>query len=185
MMAHSFLVHALQQAADTARADGDPMEFLTDLAPIHVSWHRTTFAARRLGFLSFHWHVIEAFKRARGPSMWPGGVRAFALADFRRFGWPYNVNAPVSGGDVDSLAACSLAIESWHNDAHMAVGMAIGAEAQMMDPARNISLREFWRLHYFINARFEAALRRYDGQGSIARKLEKLERDHHAMLGRI
>jgi hypothetical protein len=184
-MSHSFLVSALQQVADTARADANPIGFLDGLASIHVGWHWSTFAARRLGFLSFHWHVIEAFKRARGASMWPRGVRAFSLRDFRTFQWPYDVQVSVPSGDVAALAAFSLAVESWHNDAHMAVGTAIGAEDQMMDPAQNIYLREFWRLHYFINARFVAVLRRYETQGSVARKLERLEQFQHTQMGRI
>ena len=158
-MAHSFTVTALAQIAQAARTDHDPMEFLDDLSPIHVGWHRTTFAARRIGFLLFHHYVIASFKRARGPSIWANGVRPFSRADFAQFGHPYDVQSPVHQGDLDSLAACSLAIEGWHNEAHMAVGMAIGKSAQMMDPARNIDLREFWRLHYFIEARLLVALR--------------------------
>jgi hypothetical protein len=38
-------------------------------------------------------------------------------------------------------------------------------------PATNILLRNFWRLHYFINARFLEALTTYDSVGSVTKRL--------------
>ena len=57
----------------------------------------------------------------------------------------------------------------------MAIGMDIGRADEMMDPALNIYLREFWRLHYFINARFLPELRRYDTSGTARAKIERSE----------
>ena len=87
--------------------------------------------------------------------------------------------------NVASLAGFSQAIEGWHGQAHMAVGMAIGRETEMMDPTQNIYLREFWRLHYFINGRFLPELRRYDTSGTARAKIERLGTEHHAELGQI
>ena len=184
-MAHSFLVTALNAARRDATQSRDALRFLSRLESIHVSWHQTPFTARSLGFLSFNWYVINEFKKANGPQLWPGGVRAFTRGDFRRFGWPYDVTLKAKAGDVTSLAAFSLAIERWHGQAHMAVGMAIGRETEMMDPAQNIYLNEFWRLHYFINARFLPELRRYDKSGTAQAKSERLGTEHHAELGQV
>jgi hypothetical protein len=184
-MAHNFTLSALSQIGSAARSDHNPIEFLDGLSPIHVGWHRTTFHARRIGFLLFHHHVIVSFKRARGPSIWADSVRPFRQSDFTRFGHPYDVRSSIREGDLNSLAAFSLAIEGWHNEAHMAVGMAIGKSSQMMDPARNIYLREFWRLHYFIEARFLVALSRLDRAGSTSAKIARLEEGDHSRIGEI
>ncbi len=184
-MAHTLLTASLESAADSALDAGNPMLFLNRLEPIHQNWHQRTFNARRLGFLVFHWTVIEEFKRAKCASLWTGGVRPFRPKDFTDFGWSYNVAARASNGDIDSLADFSLAIESWHNDAHMAVGTAFVIEDDMMNPRVNIYYREFWRLHYFINARFIRELRRYDPTGSVVKKIERLENNQHTNLHRI
>ena len=74
-------------------------------------------------------------------------------------------------------------MENWHNQAHMAVEMATGEN--MMDPATNIFLRNFWRLHYFINARFLEALALYDATSAVKQKIAKIERTHESRLGDI
>lgn len=184
-MAHTILENNLNTAAADARNSGNPLLFLNRLEPIHDNWHRRTFSARGLGFLSFHWFVIEAFKRARCPSLWAGGIRPFRAVDFTNFGWSYNVTARAQANDIDSLAGVSLAIESWHNDAHMAVGEAFGIANDMMNPRVNIYYREFWRLHYFINDKFLAQLRRYDSGGTDNQKMGRLEQNQHGNLYRI
>lgn len=184
-MAHSFLITALETARREALQSRDALRFLSRLESIHLGWHQTALAARSLGFLSFHWYVIDEFKRSKGPQLWPGGVRPFTRGDFRRFGWPYDVTLRARDGDFASLAGFSLAIERWHGQAHMAVGMAIGQEDEMMAPAQNIYLREFWRLHYFINGRLLPELRRYDKSGTARAKIERLATEHHAELGQI
>lgn len=65
----------------------------------------------------------------------------------------------------------------------MAIGMATGVD--MMEPLTNINHVEFWRLHYFINAKFFQQLRRYDQVGSNARRIGKIEQLHHTDVGRI
>ena len=184
-MAHSMLRASLKAAADAARSAANPMVFLNRLESIHPAWHLRTFASRRYGFLTFHWVVIQEFKRAGCPSLWPGGIRAFTVADFSTFGWPYSVASHAQAGNFASLAAFSSEMESWHNDAHMAVGMYFNIEDEMMDPAQNIYRPQFWRLHYFINGKFLPELRRYDAAGSARAKISRLETTQHANLYRI
>jgi hypothetical protein len=184
-MAHSMLEASLQAASKSALDAGNPMLFLNRLEAIHNNWHRRTFSARRLGFLVFHWTVIEEFKRAKSPSIWRGGIRPFRPKDFTDFGWSYNVSTRASNQDINSLADFSGEIESWHNEAHMAVGMSFGIESELMDPEVNIYYQQFWRLHYFINARFLRELRRYDPTGSAIKKIDRLENNQHINLYRI
>ena len=184
-MPHSILTTSLKSAADRSLDAGNPMLFLSQLEAIHQNWHRRTFSARRLGFLVFHWSVIEEFKRAKCPSIWTGGIRPFRPKDFKDFGWPYDVTVRAASKDIDSFAGFSMAIESWHNDAHMAVGTAFGIADDMMDPRVNIYHREFWRLHYFINSKFLPELRRFDSSGSDTKKMNQLETDQHMNLFRI
>jgi hypothetical protein len=184
-MAHSVLESTLNTAATAARTSGNPMLFLNRLEAIHDNWHRRTFNARALGFLVFHWFVVEAFKSARCPSLWAGGIRAFTPANFANFGWRYNVTTRVRADDIDSFATFSLGVETWHNEAHMAVGQAFGIADDMMNPRVNIYYREFWRLHYFIDDRFVMELRRYDTRGNIRQKIDRLAQNQHANLYRI
>ena len=150
-----------------------------------MQWHRQSPLARTLGFLLFHWNVIENFRRAGGPRIWAGGLRPFSGSDFTNFGWPYTVAERATPGNVDSLADFSRAIEGWHGDAHMAIGMATGTEQQMMDPGQNIFLLNFWRLHYFINDRFLEQLDNYYGQGAALQQVQRLQRRHHRDVSRI
>lgn len=184
-MAHSIFVTTLQTAARAARAAGNPLQFLNQLESGHANWHGRTFGARALGFLTFHWTVIKYFRSAGCPTLWSGGVRPFREVDFAGFGWPYDVTARAANGNFQSLADFSRAIETWHNEAHMAVGMAFNIANDMMDPRVNIYYREFWRLHYFINGRYLAELRRYDAKGGPVAKIERLEATHHARLNEV
>jgi len=181
-MSHSFTVDALNKIGDEAKKLGDAMSYLHKLGPIHLQWHHGAFATRRIGFLLFHYHVIENLKKCGGPAMF-GGIKAYTPANFTAFGHPYDVAAKALKGDLNSLAAFSLEIEGWHNEAHMAIGMATGVN--MMDPLTNINHVEFWRLHYFINAKFFQQLARYDPTGSNAQRIAKIEQLHHSDVGRI
>jgi hypothetical protein len=181
-MAHSFTVAALNKLGNDAKKLGDPMSYLRNLGPIHLQWHRGSLAARRIGFLLFHYHVIENLKKCGGPAMF-GGIKPYTPAQFAAFGQPYDVTSKATNGDLDSLADFSLDLEGWHGDAHMAIGMATGVD--MMNPLTNINHVEFWRLHYFINAKFFQQLRRYDPAGSNAKRVAKIEALHHSKVGRV
>jgi len=130
--------------------------FLALLGPIHESWHSTPTVH---GFLLFHWEVIRHFRGTGGPTLL-GGITPFSLSTFaNKYNSPYNVNVQVLAGDDQALSAFSAAVENWHNACHMRISMRDGVD--LMNPRTNIFIRQFWRLHYFINARFEEKLRTY------------------------
>ena len=182
-MSHSPIKRAIALYAKEAVQQNNPLHFLQRFAPTHNSWH-TTSLRDSLGFLLFHWHARAALKKSHADQIWPGGVQPFTLADWKtRFDWLYNVTNSVVAGDFDSLAAFSSELEGWHDQAHMAVEMVTGE--QMMLPLTNIYLRNFWRLHYFINDRFLEALGTFDGNGSVVKQIGRLERKYHTRLGEI
>lgn len=181
-MAHTPTTAAIDRYANDAIKKKDPMVFLKEFGPLHNRWH-TTSLRNKLGFLLFHWHVVTALKKSHADMIWPGGIKPFTLADWNGFAWPYNVSVKVTTGDFDSLAAFSSAIENWHNDAHMAVENATGED--MMNPLTNVLLQNFWRLHYFIDARFMEALVNFDGVGSEKQQISRLEIKYHSRLGEV
>lgn len=181
-MAHTPTTHAINQYASDAIKQKDPLLFLQEFGPLHNRWH-TTSLRNNLGFLLFHWHVVTAFKKCHANQVWPGGVQPFTLANWNQFGWSYNLAANVIPGDFDSFSAFSFNLEGWHNEAHMAVQMATGEN--MMDPLTNIFLRNFWRLHYFIDNRFVEALAAFDGTGSVKQQVSRLRRKYHSRLGEV
>jgi hypothetical protein len=80
----------------------------------------------------------------------------------------------VGQGDLAGLENFSSDLEAWHNGAHMNIGMAI--HKNLMNPRTNVRIREFWRLHYFINDRFEKQLGNYGGAGSnVSQVIASLE----------
>jgi hypothetical protein len=93
-------------------------------------------------------------------------------------------------GDLRGLADYSLALERWHNvEGHMVVGMVTGRGEDMMNPLVNIFFPEFWRLHYFINERFEEQLATYAqsahpdlGLTTPHGIIDHIEQSHHAVL---
>jgi hypothetical protein len=182
-MSHTPTTRAIDQFVADATKQKDPMVFLREFGPLHNRWHSTSRSTRNLGFLLFHWQVVGAFKKSRADKIWPGNIKPFSLAEWKKFKWPYDVSMKVKAGDFNSLAAFSLAIESWHNEAHMAVMNATGED--LMNPATNVFLRNFWRLHYFIDARFLAALAAFEKPGSVAQKIEGVEKKYHARLREV
>ena len=155
--------------------------FLNGLSPIHVAWHSTPVSH---GFLLYHWLVIQHFK-AVGVAAQFGGVTAFTTTQLSNFGAPYNVNVTVTQGDLAGLRAFSTEIQNWHNGAHRSIQMATGLN--MMNAGTNIYLREFWKLHYFINAQFERKLRNYRHipTQSISTVIAHIESSHHSAVPRI
>lgn len=157
---------------------GRARAFLSLLGPIHDNWHSTVTVH---GFLLFHWQVIRHFRAVGGPALF-GGISPFTTAQFaNRYNAPYNINIPVTPGNTQALAAFSAAVEDWHNGAHMRIEMRDGVN--MMDPRTNIFVRQFWRLHYFINARFEEQLRSFDPPGTPASGVvARIESNNHNMV---
>ena len=181
-MSHSPTTSAIALYAREAVKLNDPMHFLQRFAPLHNRWH-TTSLRNNLGFLLFHWYAETALKKCHADQIWPGGVQPFTLADWTQFNWQYNVSMNVAARDFDSLVDFSSRIESWHNEAHMAVEMVTGED--MMQPLTNIYLKNFWRLHYFINDRFLEAINAFDGKDTVAKQVARLRKKYHARLGDV
>jgi hypothetical protein len=180
---HTPTIALINSYASDALKQKNPLLFLQRLGPLHHRWHQTSVRRRTVGFLLFHWHLIVALKHCHSDKLWPGGVVPFTLANWSAFSWPYSVPDNVASGDFDSLAAFSHDIEIWHGEAHHAVMMATGED--LMTTTTNVLLRDFWRLHYFINARFLEALAAYDSAGTVTKKISKLEKQHEGQLGEI
>ena len=181
-MSHSPTTRAIALYASEALAQNDPMHFLKRFAPLHKRWH-TTSLRNNLGFFLFHWYDVAAMKKCHADQIWPGSVQPFTLADWNNFNWPYSLNNIVTAGDIDSMAGFSANIEGWHNEAHMAVETVTGEN--MMDPLTNVYLRNFWRLHFFINDRFLNAINAFDGNGTVEKQVARLIKKYHTRLGDI
>ncbi len=158
--------------------------FLNALGPIHRDWHETPPSGRVYGFLLFHAEVIRLLTLVGGPAFF-GGITPFTTADWRRFGRPYNVTFRVPKGDIQAFATFSTDVENWHNRAHMAIEMS--SHLNMMDPLTNIHLLQFWRLHYFVQAKFESRLKtfRASASQSPADVIATIETANHPMVPAI
>ena len=132
---------------------------------------------QQIGFLTFHHLVIKSFG-----STFPTGqipVQPSSIAPFP----PVLGTAAGSVTDTASLREFSEDLEGWHNEAHMAVETSTGED--MMNPSTNILLRNFWRLHYFIDARFLEALAAFDGKDSVKKRISRLKKKYHSRLGEV
>ena len=83
--------------------------------------------ARPIGFLLFHWHVIE-HSRGAGLERQLGGDTAYTVATSAlaasSWPWPAWMGDIADAGDPRGLADYSLAIARWHNvEGHMVFGM--------------------------------------------------------------
>jgi hypothetical protein len=128
---HSALEQILESYEQRARDQGAPNEYLRQLAPLHNRWHGFSRGARPIGFLLFHWHLVQHFNGAGLEAAM--GTTAYTVADFSAgddFGqadWPAWMGNVADAADLQGLADYSLAIERWHNvEGHMVVGMVTG-----------------------------------------------------------
>lgn len=172
----------IQLANSTA---GQPNDFLDGLSPIHDAWHTRP---RTYGFLLFHSRLVRYYQSIVNPTLSPHVV-PFTAADFTSMSVsPFT--RPTAGVDsLAELAAFSNALESWHNTAHGAIGMATGAP--MMDARVNIYFRPFWQLHIFIDDLFKVILKQYAATAHSGQFLNPvavaghLEASHHSWVVRI
>jgi hypothetical protein len=85
---------------------GDWRVFIRQLGPVHAQWHVEHNAGQAtLGFLLFHWELIERF-RAVGADQGLGGligIKPYTEPQFADFGAAYTVLDSVSNGDVAEL----------------------------------------------------------------------------------
>ena len=149
------------------------IDFLRKLGPIHAAWHSVHNAGTaQTGFLLFHWELIQRFDRVGGPASF-GGVTPFTTNELNAFHANYDVTVNAQPNSTASLETFSQDIELWHNNAHMAIGMAV--HKNLMNPRTNVRLPEFWQLHFFINDRFEEQLNKYQAGGKIPAVVAQLE----------
>ena len=154
----------IQQLDQISTPGTTPKAFLKKLGPIHADWHIEHNAGRAdTGFLIFHWELVLRFKKV-GADAALGGITPFSLAELATFHSAYHVNVPVGHQNIPALEDFSSELEAWHNDAHMNIGMAI--HKNLMNPRTNVKIPEFWRLHYFINDRFEEKLQTFRASAS-------------------
>jgi hypothetical protein len=156
-----------------SRSGTSAQDFLRRLGSLHARWHVAhNGGTAGTGFLVFHWELMSRFTTVGGPAFF-GGVTAFSLQDLTRDHAQYNVADIVSTSDVMSLEHFSGDLEAWHNDAHMNIGMAI--HKNLMNPRTNVRIAEFWRLHTFINDRFNEQLAKYTPGTSLPDAVRHLE----------
>ncbi|MBA3749962.1 MAG: hypothetical protein H0X03_03555 [Nitrosopumilus sp.] len=186
---HIGVVRNLQRMADEAKRNGNPPLFLTRFSPVHVRWHGSS---RIPGFLLFHWHAVEHVKDLGIDSML--GVNPYVVNDFRPGGdfadadWDDYMGSFGPSSTLDELAEYSFQLENWHNNSHMVIGNATGTD--LMNPATNIFLREFWNLHFFINQRFENEMKSYAEANhptinTAAAIVRHIENSHHRYVRSI
>ena len=153
-MSHSPTRDQLVTLANNSASD--PSGFLDGLSEIHNAWH--TESLRTYGFLLFHHRVVRYFKTIVGPQVQPAMTgftdQQLTKMEVQPFG-----GATAGVDALGELASFSSSIESWHNTAHMRIGMATGVP--MMDPRQNIFFRPFWQLHFYIDSFFETVLKQY------------------------
>jgi hypothetical protein len=189
---HFGMVTLLDRAAEEARRRRNPQLFLIRLGEIHPRWH---MGLRQPGFLLFHWHAVKHVKALRIDRML--NATAFTIGDFSQGGqfsdadWNTDMGSIQPSQSLEDLAEYSSQIENWHNLAHGVISDATNTP-EMMDPQRNIFLGMFWRLHGFINQRFEQELRNYasrahptSGLRTTAAIVRHIQNEHHQIVERI
>ncbi len=193
---HNILISAVDSAAQTAKSRGNPQYFLQRLGGqngLHVIWHFRG-GRRSIGFLLFHWHLVEDFKSLRlNQSM---GVRPLVKRDFKLRGkyysadadWDAHMEGLQPSKTLQELVRYSKRIEDWHNFAHESLMMISGQP--LHDASVNIFYALFWDLHFFINNLFEKELRSFARSthlevSSPVKIVQKLETDHHDSLADI
>jgi hypothetical protein len=187
---HSLTLNRLQAFEDEARRRSNSRVFLQLLSPLHAQWHAQR--TRRVGFLLFHWHVIQHFRALALDGRL--GVEPYGTDDFGPGGpfeavdWTAALGGVPDSESLGDLQLYSRAMEGWHNEAHMEIGMVTGLD--LMNPASNVFLTEFWNLHFFIDSRFDEQLHSYaekqhPGLQEVDEVVEHIEGSHPGTIARI
>lgn len=162
-----------------------PDGFLEGLSDIHDDWHGQP---RTYGFLLFHHRVVRYFDEIVNNPLGLGIV-AYSPADLEGMGVAALTANPAGVDTLGELSTYSSAFETWHNGAHGRIEVATGAP--MMDARININYAPFWRLHKFIDARFQTVLQQYANRahpGALATPFASarhIEAAHHNWVSRI
>lgn len=189
---HFGTVTLLDRAADEARRQRNPQIFLIRLSEIHPRWH---MSLRQPGFLLFHWHLVRHVKALRIDRML--NATPYTLNDFSQGGqfadadWNNDMGSLQPSQTLEDLAEYSSQLENWHNLAHGVVADTTNTP-EMMDFERNVFLGIFWRLHGFIDQRFEQELRSYARSAHPTSRLRTaaaivrhIQNEHHRTVERI
>ena len=152
-MAHSEFRNRLISLAN--ENSGNPSGFLENLSDIHDDWHGTT--PRTYGFLLFHHRLVRYFNTIVNQG-WNLNLTGYTSAELQGMGV---VDAPATANidTLGELSSYSARIEGWHNTAHGRIGNATGVP--MMDARQNIFFVPFWKLHLYIENRFQTCLQQY------------------------
>jgi hypothetical protein len=156
-MHYDVFLWRMENSANYAKSQGNPWLFLDGISSLHVEWHSDPSTGRAIGFLLFHWHLIEHFRDLHLDQY----VRPYYASYFNpggRFGnqgadWDDSMGSVEPAANIDDLVNNSAAVESWHNSMHHIIEQNTGVP--MMDAARNIYYEEFWSFHFFINSFLE------------------------------
>jgi hypothetical protein len=187
---HSATLDRLDQFEKEAKRERKPRMYLRRLSGLHMRWHMQR--VRRVGFLLFHWHVIEHFKALRLDRELD--IRADTKRDFNAGGrfkgarWEASMGGVPHSKSIPDLVGYSRAIEGWHNEAHMVIGEVTGLD--MMDTRANVFFPEFWALHFFIDERFDEELASYAKAAGLKKRapaavVERVEDEHPGTVARI
>lgn len=183
-MAHSvFRDRLIALANETA---DNPSGFLEGLSDIHADWHGVEVPT--YGFLLFHHRVVRYYNSIVNAQLNPP-VTAFTAADFKNMNVQPFADKTTNIDTLVEMADFSDSVQSWHNTAHMQIGMATGAP--MMDPRQNVFFRPFWRLHYYIEKLFQTVLLQYGNKQHPGQFVDDtaiashLEVSHHSWVPRI
>jgi hypothetical protein len=188
---HSVTLNRLQSFEDQAKQQGNPQLYLQLLSPLHALWHDPA-RRRRVGFLLFHWHVIEHFTALgleAAMHVHPDTVADFSAGGrFAEADWNASMGGVADSTSLQELVDYSAAIEGWHNEAHMVIGEVTGLD--MMNPRANVFFTEFWNLHFFINARFEEQMASYAKSTHPELKdsaaiVSHIEEQHPSVIARV
>jgi hypothetical protein len=148
---------------------------------------------RQPGFLLFHWHAVSHVRSLRINRIL--GATPYTIRDFTGRGqfaeadWNSFMGSLQPSGSLDDLAEYSAQLENWHNIAHGVIADVTNTPA-MNDFTLNVFLSIFWRLHGFINLRFEQEMRSYAISAhpqirSPSAIVRHIENEHHDVVGRI
>lgn len=187
---HFGMVVLLERAADEARRTRNPTLFLDRFSEIHPRWH---MGRRQPGFLLFHWHAVSHVKALRINRILratPYTTRDFSgNGQFAAANWNSFIGSLQTSQSLDDLAEYSAQLENWHNVAHGVIADVTNTPA-MNDFTLNVFLSIFWRLHGFINQRFEQEMKSYATNAhpqirSASAIVRHIENEHHEIVGRI
>ncbi len=159
--------------------------YIAGLGEFQARWQALDASGGRdYGFLLVGWETVRGFREVAGPARF-GGVQAISEASLGAIGVPYAAaRVLVPQGDIEALVRFSREIEQWYSGA---LAMMAYPGHEMGDAGKSVRLLDFWRLRYFVNARFEQKLRTFrDGrEQTVAQVIASIEAQYPTRLPEI